>query len=404
MIRKESNEGIGYAIVEVNDVRHVFGSAVPRGGTNLHEQARDALQTIEAVIEEEGTLGSIVRQAVFMKDINQIDTCRQIMRDFYGEELPATIYIPQPPCEGKLLAIEALGVGRGRGEVDIQRHSERMVVTRHDGMDWVHLANVYPETDTTSVYDRACNVFELTAKGLEARGFRYDQVIRTWLYLGDITGPEGETQRYKELNRARSDFYQKISFGAAHTPPGCSRPIYPASTGIGTEGKDVVMSCIAMATGRNDVTLLPLENPQQTSAFDYSRQYGSRSPKFARAMAIIAGDCVTIFISGTASITESETRYVGDVEGQTRQTLDNIQALISEENFRQHGVSGLGATLDDLALARVYVKRQEDYAKTKAVCQARLGELPTIYAVADICRPDLLVEIEGIAFTRPGAC
>ena len=48
---------------------------------------------------------------------------------------------------------------------------------------------------------------------------------------------------------------------------------------------------------------------------------------------------------------------------------------------------------------RVYIKRQEDYAKAKAICEARLGEVPTIYAVADVCRPDLLVEIEGIAFS-----
>ena len=50
---------------------------------------------------------------------------------------------------------------------------------------------------------------------------------------------------------------------------------------------------------------------------------------------------------------------------------------------------------------RVYIKRREDYAKTKAVCEERLGELPAVYAIADICRPDLLVEIEGIAFSCP---
>jgi hypothetical protein len=61
---------------------------------------------------------------------------------------------------------------------------------------------------------------------------------------------------------------------------------------------------------------------------------------------------------------------------------------------------GLGTTLDKMALLRVYIKRQEDYAKTRAVCEARLDELPTIYAVADVCRPELLVEIEGIAFSH----
>ncbi len=213
-------------------------------------------------------------------------------------------------------------------------------------------------------------------------------------------GPEGETQRYKELNRARSDFFRNIRFAPARTPPGFNATIYPASTGIGADSRDVLMSCIALSTERDDIVAVPLENPLQTSAFEYSTQYGPKSPKFARAMALSCGPFATIFVSGTASITQSETRHVGDVEGQTRQTLDNIEALISKDNLRQHGMPGLGAALDGLALVRVYIKRQEDYAKTRAVCEARLGEVPTIYAVADVCRPELLVEIEGIAFSR----
>jgi len=160
-----------------------------------------------------------------------------------------------------------------------------------------------------------------------------------------------------------------------------------------------MMSCIAVQTSRPDLLLIPLENPQQVSAFDYGAHYSPKSPKFARAMAVASGDCATIFISGTASITESETRHVDDVAGQTQLTLDNIAALISADNFGRHGVAGLGATLDDLALVRVYIKRQEDFETVRAVCRQRFGERPTIYAVADVCRPELLVEIEGIAFT-----
>jgi enamine deaminase RidA (YjgF/YER057c/UK114 family) len=107
-----------------------------------------------------------------------------------------------------------------------------------------------------------------------------------------------------------------------------------------------------------------------------------------------------VFVSGTASITDAESRHIDDVAAQTHQTLDNIAALISEENFRNHGAPGLGATLDDLALVRVYIKRQEDFEKTRAACEARFGERPTIYAVADVCRPELLVEIEGVAYCQ----
>jgi enamine deaminase RidA (YjgF/YER057c/UK114 family) len=400
MIRKVSCDGIGYSVVELNDVRHVYAAAVPRNGDTLEEQAHDALRTIEAVIQEEGTKGSIVHQAVFMADAGQTDQCRRIMKDFYGPELPATTYVPQHPCEGKLLSIEALGVGRGFGEVQIERRSERVVITRHNDVSWIHCAQVVPQTAANGIYDRSIDGFEQMQRFLADQDVRFDQVIRTWLYLGDIVGPEGKTQRYKELNRARTDYYEPFHFATGLVAPSSNGTVFPASTGIGTDSRDVLMSCIALATTRKDIVGTPLENPRQVSAFDYSRKYGQKSPKFARAMALSCGPNATIFISGTASITDSETQHVGDPEAQTRETLDNIEALISEENLARHGMPGLGATLDGLALVRVYIKRQEDYTKVRAVCEQRLGELPTIYAVADVCRPDLLVEIEGVAFSE----
>ena len=69
--------------------------------------------------------------------------------------MPATSYIPQPPCDGKLLAIEALGVGRGMGEVQIERVSEQLVITRHNDIAWVHCAQVVPQGRGAGVYDEA---------------------------------------------------------------------------------------------------------------------------------------------------------------------------------------------------------------------------------------------------------
>jgi enamine deaminase RidA (YjgF/YER057c/UK114 family) len=400
--QSDSNGGIGFAIsqFELDDVRHVFVSAVPRQGAGLEEQTRDALGTIAEVFKDEGLHGAIVHQAVFVKDIDKVETCRSIIKDFYGDQLPATSYIPQPPCEGKELAIEALGVGCRRNEVRIHRHCEQLVTTEHSGVSWIHAANLFPDPSTEGVYARSLITFEKMSQVLAKCNVRYDDVIRTWLYLGDIVGPEGDTQRYKELNRARTDFYRHFSFGQGRTPPAHCSEVFPGSTGIGTSGKGVMMSCIALQTSRPDLMLIPLENPQQVSAFDYGAHYSPKSPKFARAMAVASGNSATIFISGTASITESETRHADDVAAQTQLTLDNIAALISPDNFRRHGVRGLGAGLDDLALVRVYIKRQEDFEKVRAVCRLRFGERPTIYAVADVCRPDLLVEIEGIAFTH----
>jgi len=399
-IRKVSHRGIGFSVVELNDVRHVFAAAAPRCSGTLREQADDALRNIEAVIQEEGTRGSIVHQAVFIPDVALIDECRQIMREFYGDQMPATSYIPQPPCDGKLLAIEALGVGQGLGEVQIERISEQLVITRHNDIAWIHCAQVVPSVDQESVYKGSLEGFERIRSLLGSAHIRFEQVIRTWLYLGGIVDGDGPTQRYKELNRARTDYYRDIPFLTSLLPPGQHGRIFPASTGIGTEGRGIMMSAIALATTRSDIVALPLENPRQTPAFDYGDCYSPKSPKFSRAMSLSCGNYATIFISGTASITDSETRHLDDVVGQTHETLTNIEALISEENLARHGLPGLGTTLDGLGLVRVYIKRAADYAATRAACEQRLGEVPTIYAVGDVCRPDLLVEIEGIAFSR----
>lgn len=400
MIRRESNSGVGCSVVELNGVRHVFAAAVPRQGTVLREQMRDALRMIGCVVENEGARNSVVSQAVFVADASLIGECRQIVRDFYGEHLPVTSYIPQHPCQGTLVAIEAMAVGGGPGKIEIERRSEQLVLTRHAGVTWTHIGQVVPNVPEQGVYARSVDAFTQMREMLAGANVRFDQIIRTWLYLGDIVGPEGETQRYKELNRARSDYYENVRFLAKHLPPGVTETVYPASTGIGTDNRDVIMSCLALSTKRDDIVARPLENPLQTSAFDYMACYGPKSPKFSRAMALTTGDCTAVFVSGTASITQSESQHIEDIEAQTNQTLDNIAALISESNLDRHGLPGRGATLRNMALARVYVKRQADFEKTRNVCQQRLGEMPVIYTVADVCRPELLVEIEGIAFSQ----
>ena len=68
---------------------------------------------IRTAVEEEGARGSIVQQTVFLADAALVEPCRRIVQEFYGDELPATTYVAQPSCEGKLLAIEAMGVGSG---------------------------------------------------------------------------------------------------------------------------------------------------------------------------------------------------------------------------------------------------------------------------------------------------
>ena len=398
-MRRQSCDGIGFTIAELNDVEHIFAAAVPRHGQTLDEQAENALQILQTVNGLHGSTDAIVHQSVFVSDVSLIPRCQQIMRKFYGPNMPATSYIPQPPCDGRLLAIEALGMSRKTGEVQIDRLSEQLVTVRHNDITWIHAAHAVPNRNSHPAYDQALSAFQSLKSLLASANTRMDQVLRTWIYQGGIVASEGAAQRYQELNRARCDAFKDISFLADRLPGGYTGVVYPASTGIGALGHGISISAIALATDRKDIVAVPLENPRQTSAYQYSANYSPQPPAFARGMAVSCRNRATIFISGTASITNSKTLHIGDAAAQTHETLNNIQALIGEENLCRHGLPGLGTTLDGLGYVRVYIKRQEDYAKVRAVCEARLGDLPTIYAITDVCRPELLVEIEGMAIS-----
>ncbi len=405
-IPKRSYRSADCSVVQSQGVQHVYVAALPRAGTDLAEQLRDALATVRAVMDEGGTRGSIVRQAVFVSDVQHIGECRRLIEEFYGRQMPATTYVPQAPCQNKLVAIEAFGIGQSGEPVQIDRRSDQLVITRHNGVAWCHCSDVTTGNQNGSLHSGALAAFSRMAGMLEDAGFSFSQVVRTWLYLGDIVGSEGSRQRYQELNRARADFYADVPFPGNHAGTlGADHAFYPASTGIGARGNGLAMSCMALVSQRDDLLVTALENPNQISAPAYDSRYSPSSPRFSRAMAVVTDAAATVFVSGTASITEAQSRHADHLGRQTHQTLDNIEALIGPENFARHGIRGTGATLADLAHIRVYVKHAADYEKVLAICRRRVGQLPAVYAVADICRPELLVEIEGVAYAaRSSVC
>jgi enamine deaminase RidA (YjgF/YER057c/UK114 family) len=392
----------GHTLVDLDDYHRIALAIAPKGRGTFIDQAKEVLEIIDSVLERESMPMDLTFQSVFVRRESDVPLCRQLFVDHFGDKVPATNYVIQPPCCGADLAIEAWAVGGSGAEVTF--HSEHLVCVRYDGLRWVYCAGIMPSTGAASAYDQSDSVFRQMSAHLASVGATFDQVVRKWIYFGGITADEAGTERYRELNRARTDFFSDLQFGGNLTLPGYRGDFYPASTGIGTLGRGLVTSCQALQTDRQDVHLLPLENPHQTPSYDYDQSYSLKSPKFSRAMALITGDYVTTWISGTASIVDSETVYKGDIAGQTRQTIDNIRDLMAPANFARQGMPGCCSTLEDLAKVRVYIKHQEDYEKCRAICDERLGGLPTIYAVADVCRPDLLVEIEGVAFSSRMAC
>jgi enamine deaminase RidA (YjgF/YER057c/UK114 family) len=228
---------------------------------------------------------------------------------------------------------------------------------------------------------QAQRLIQRAAHLLEAEGSSFRDVVRTWFYLSDILA------WYPEFNRARTGVYEK--FGIL---PGQNygRLRLPASTGIRGEvpgGAACALDLLAVVgPPESRPQVRQLSNPGQQDAF----RYGSA---FSRGALIRQSDLTMIHVSGTAAIDEQgRSLYPGDVRGQIDCTFDKIAALIGQE----------GASLQDIAAACVFVKRPEDALVYQDRARALgLDNLPAVVMVADICRPELLFEIDAEVVIEP---
>jgi hypothetical protein len=228
---------------------------------------------------------------------------------------------------------------------------------------------------------------------LDAEDMSFDHLVRQWNYIGNILQIKKGFQTYQAFNEVRSEVYQK--YRKIHG--------YPAATGIGMKLDGVSLDFCALKT-KEPVTIKPIENPDQVNAYEYGQEVlkgviGKRNPlkhppQFERALLISGDRKSTIFVSGTASIIGQETIGIDDIEEQTGITIENINKLTDQRRIGNLISSGF-IEWGKYILLRVYVKNQEDFTKVKYICKARFPEVPAIYIQSDICRENLLVEIEA---------
>ncbi|MES1945367.1 endoribonuclease L-PSP [Salinisphaera sp. PC39] len=202
-------------------------------------------------------------------------------------------------------------------------------------------------------------------------------LLRVWHYLGRINVGEGDDENYKRfcVGRARA---------LEDHPDALER--LPAATLVGAAENVLELHALI---GREPPR--PIENPRQVSAYDYPRQYGPRQPTFARAAAVGGdGGRPQLLVSGTASIVGHATRHVGDPAAQARESLANIDAVLA-------AAAPIVGPVDrgDLDCLKVYVRHAEDAPRIMAEVAAGVpAGVPVAYLKADLCRSDLLVEME----------
>lgn len=212
----------------------------------------------------------------------------------------------------------------------------------------------------------------------------FPHLWRIWNYFPNINESEQGLERYRQFSIGR---HQALA-GHLQGFPGS----LPAGTAVGTRSGPLQLYVLA---GTHPAT--HLGNPRQVHAYEYPAHYGPCSPSFARATRLQSDHNTQLFIAGTASVVGHESRHIGQPGQQTKETLNNLRSLLAHATARSE--SGPRHQLER-GNYKVYVRHPEhlgeiqEVLKTSGVASNRM-----IYLQGDLCRHDLLVEIEGVVTT-----
>jgi chorismate lyase/3-hydroxybenzoate synthase len=210
----------------------------------------------------------------------------------------------------------------------------------------------------------------------------HGHLVRIWNYFPDINVGEGDSEKYRQFSIGRAEAFEEAGIYDGNMPAG---------TAVGSSNGG--LSIIALVSKHD---FLPTENPRQVSAYKYPKQYGPRSPKFSRGGCIATQDHHLFLISGTAAIIGHESRHPYETSLQIAETLENLNCVTkamsnSFDNAPQFEV-------DATTMLRVYLRDRRDVDEVAETLHRRLGsiETNTIFLRADICRRELMIEIDGV--------
>lgn len=202
----------------------------------------------------------------------------------------------------------------------------------------------------------------------DVRNAGHPYFLRMWNYVGGINDHESNGERYQLFCAGRHDAF--VDAGYHHDVD------LPAASAVGMRGRGLITYFLAARDAGVQV-----ENPRQVAAYNYPPQYGPKSPSFSRAT--VWRD--TVYVSGTSSVIGHATVHQGDVLAQLGETLQNIEAVLAQT----------GRSLANVISAKTYIRRASDYHAVAARLDGLLAS--NLFLEADICRKDLLLEIECVA-------
>lgn len=367
----------GSGITVAEQLADIFSSFKPRG------------LTIRMVF-----FGNALNNEEYLKHLEQIT---HSMRNQFGKQLPGFSYVAQSPLERNQMVAEVYELEH---ENDVQVYYKQLndfpyIIIETPKTKSLYLGGAKSDPEEVSIKSQSDSVFSKLEEVFRIEKMPVSSIVRQWNYIEQITKTTKGQQNYQVFNDSRTRFYKKTIWNNG----------YPAATGVGTSCAGVMVDLDAFHSIGADKRVYSLNNSLQVPAHAYSATvlYGEEgklaepktTPKFERAKLVVSDDKGLIYISGTAAIRGELSLENVEIEEQTRITIENIEHLISEETLYAAGIRS--AAVPQVCALRIYLKDPSFYEKSREIVSQKYNGVPSVYLMADVCRNELLIEIEGIA-------
>ena len=368
---------------------------------DFQKQLQSCIRQIIDGVLGEGTDRRKVKITVFTSCsdnsdyVKKLNLLNHVLSQYNDFQAPASLVSQTPMDCGTLMEVWILDDVGSACTFQFNR-SERTSVLHIDGPQFGCLFSTHVSAKHPIFKENVSETFGLLDTTLKEWSFNYNEIVRQWNYIENIihydTVKDSRIQNYQIFNDMRSIFYEKSNFTNG----------YPSATGIGTVNGGCTIEMIALKEKTTN-SVKPVANSMQIDAHSYSSNLlvGNAieeirkvsTPKFERGKYMQIGKEGFLFISGTASIIGEQTVFSGDVLKQTTTTLQNIDNLISMNNLNKNNINSFSQPR--LLNYRAYLKNEKDYSIVKSLCDAYFGMDKGFIVKADICRDNLLVEIEA---------
>ena len=354
-----------------------FISAVAPAGFSFEKQIAIVQECYAEAVRSLGlSAGTAVFRRLFLSDaVNQAPLIRNCGLASDSPDNPVAIsVVQQPPLPGSKIALLAYHIEH-RGRLSKRRLSPKHLLVEKNGMRHLWSTGLCASaSQRTSCVAQTRSTFSELTEGLSAFGANLrDHCVRTWIFLKNVD------VFYQGMVDSRRKLFSHHGL--------TSDTHYIASTGIeGACGHR--FDVVAMDAYSN----LDLSATQRSFLNDLDLMCASRAygVTFERGTQISYVDRSHHFISGTASIDSTgRTVHPGNVLRQLDRALRNVEALLR---------SG-GAHLDDMMHWIIYLRDPTDHARVRDHLRERFPGIPTLIVQGAVCRPEWLVEVEGMAIT-----